>query len=206
MRSCGVALLVVLVSAGAPAVALQFEGCTKVQMEKAGDAVAQAKEMTEIALEAFGNTQDYLRWFGTYSTANATTVQTNLTAIDLVLGTDAITLVCNRVGREGCMADTFANVWPDKPFVINLCPGFFNMPAVIELHPGHPDFQNGSREGTIIHEVSHFTVIAGTEDECYSRRVCSNMARNDPRRAINNADSYQYFVEDVFLGAELAKE
>jgi peptidyl-Lys metalloendopeptidase len=206
MRCSVPALVAALALCAAPVVALEFEGCTKAQIESAGDAVARAKVMTEAALDAFGHTQDYERWFGSYGTASAATVQQNLTAIDLVLGTEAITLVCNRVGREGCLVDTFANVWPDKPFVINLCPGFFEMPGIAEMTASHPGFQNGSREGTIIHELSHFTVLAGTDDECYSRRVCSSMARTEPRRAIRNADSYQYFVEDVFLGSELAKE
>jgi peptidyl-Lys metalloendopeptidase len=48
-----------------------------------------------------------------------------------------------------------------------------------------------------VHEISHFLRVARTDDHCYSRPVCQQMAREDAARAIDNADSYQYFTEDV---------
>ena len=48
-----------------------------------------------------------------------------------------------------------------------------------------------------MHEVSHFLRVADTSDHCYSRRECREMAQDDAIRAIDNADSYQYFTEDV---------
>lgn len=182
-----------------PAVALTFERCTKTQIDIATEAVHGAKRMTALAREAVGDHDHYLRWFGLYSPANARIVENNLVAIDLALRAGALTLVCPPVGEDECWVDTFANVWPDEPFVINLCPAFFTMPPMDGFGQRSSGFQNGTREGTIIHEISHFDVIAGTDDECYSRRFCATMARHDPRRAIRNADSYQYFVEDVYL-------
>lgn len=202
-----VSVAVALVSlALQPAHALGFDRCSKAQIDIATEAVRGAKRMTEASLGAVGDTELYIRWFGRHSAGHARIVTQNLTAIDLALGAEALTLVCPRVGEEDCSFDTFANVWPDEPFVINLCPAFFRMPSIDGFGQRSQGFQNGTREGTIIHEVSHFTVIAGTDDECYSRRICSNMARIDPRRAIRNADSYQYFVEDVYLGLDPAKE
>lgn len=179
--------------------ALTFERCDKAEMAIATDAVKGAQLLASAAAAAVGDTEDYARWFGRFSMTNAETVRSNLKAIDLTLRANAVKAVCPNVGEEDCKVDTFANVWPDQPFVVNLCPAFFDMPVMSSMRIGTPDAENGSREGTIIHELSHFIVVAGTDDECYTRTVCSNMARNDARRAIRNADSYQYFAEDVVL-------
>ena len=58
----------------------------------------------------------------------------------------------------------------------------------------------GSREGTLIHEMSHFNVVADTEDWCYGRSTCSAKARGNPTAALGNADSVQYFAEDAANG------
>ena len=84
--------------------------------------------------------------------------------------------------------------------MINLCPSFFAMPGVAGIVAGGVSFETGTREGTIIHEVSHFEAVAATGDHCYGRSDCAVMARRDPGLAVRNADSYQYFVEDVALG------
>ncbi|MCC5972936.1 MAG: protease [Rubellimicrobium sp.] len=206
MRSFLSVAVGLLALAAMPASALTFDRCTKAQIDAATEAVQGAKRMTGVARAAVGDHEHYVRWFGGYSPGNARIVEENLAAIDLALGAGALTLVCPALGEEDCWSDTFANVWPDEPFVINLCPAFFRMPGVEGFGPRASGFQNGTREGTIIHEISHFDVIAGTDDECYSRRFCASMARLDPRRAIRNADSYQYFVEDVYLLPDADKE
>jgi peptidyl-Lys metalloendopeptidase len=68
-----------------------------------------------------------------------------------------------------------------------------------DARAGRVAIEDGTREGTIIHELSHFPFTAGTGDECYGRTTCANMAGRDARRAIATADSYQYYAEDVTL-------
>ena len=97
-----------------------------------------------------------------------------------------------------------AYVYSDDPYRIYLCPEFFAMPVLASMIPGSDSYDTGTREGTIIHEISHFEVVASTEDECYTRIICMDMARTGPLLAINNADSYQYYSEDVALNPELA--
>jgi hypothetical protein len=53
-----------------------------------------------------------------------------------------------------------------------------------------------SQGGTIIHELSHFTVNGGTEDYRYGPEKCLVLAQSDPLTAIMNADSHQYFAEN----------
>jgi len=52
-------------------------------------------------------------------------------------------------------------------------------------------------KGTIIHEMSHFTVTADTDDYAYGQSACRSLADNNPSAAINNADSHEYMAENT---------
>lgn len=175
----------------------RMAGCTKAQEQTTRSAIAAAKRLTVTAAASVGNSEEFVRWFGKYSPANAERVRANLKAIASAIRTGSVTAQCNPVGFDACEADTYAFVYADEPYLIHLCPNFFSMPTMAQLRPGTNRSDNGTKAGTIIHELSHFVVVARTTDECYSRRECEPMADRDARRAIQNADSYQYFVEDV---------
>jgi peptidyl-Lys metalloendopeptidase len=53
-----------------------------------------------------------------------------------------------------------------------------------------------SKGGTLVHEMSHFTVVAGTDDWVYGQAAAAALAGSDPDRAIDNADSHEYFGEN----------
>jgi len=50
--------------------------------------------------------------------------------------------------------------------------------------------------GTLIHESSHFTQNAGTNDHVYGQDDCKLLAQSDPDTAVDNADSHEYFAEN----------
>src|SRR4029079_13497331 len=54
-----------------------------------------------------------------------------------------------------------------------------------------------SQAGTLIHEVSHFTVVAGTDDLAYGQTAAKARATSAPASAIRNADSHEYFAENT---------
>ncbi len=54
-----------------------------------------------------------------------------------------------------------------------------------------------SKGGTIIHEVSHFNAVAGTDDIVYGQSGAKSLAISDPNGATNNADSHEYFAENT---------
>lgn len=54
-----------------------------------------------------------------------------------------------------------------------------------------------SKMGTILHELTH--AAADTDDVCYGRGNCRNLAKNKPEDAIKNADSFEFFLESKFL-------
>jgi peptidyl-Lys metalloendopeptidase len=45
--------------------------------------------------------------------------------------------------------------------------------------------------------MSHFTVVASTNDYVYGQTGAKNLAISDPSKAINNADNHEYFAENT---------
>ena len=175
----------------------RMAGCTKEQETTIKSAIVDAKRLTVNAAAAVGDTIEYRRWFGKYSPSNGEQVRANLKNIARAIRSGTVTGQCDDVGFDACESSTYAFVYVDEPYLIHLCPNFFRQPTMAQLRPGTHRSDNGTRAGTIIHEISHFTTVARTEDECYSRSECGTMAEQDARRAVQNADSYQYFVEDI---------
>jgi len=75
---------------------------------------------------------------------------------------------------------------PDADGVVYLCGAFWTA----------PDTGTDSRAGTLIHESSHFTAHGGTDDWVYGQAACKDLAIHNPSRAIDNADSHEYFAEN----------
>jgi peptidyl-Lys metalloendopeptidase len=53
-----------------------------------------------------------------------------------------------------------------------------------------------SMAGTIIHEVAHFKVVAGTTDHAYGHSAAKSLAVSNPTNALANSDSLQYYAEN----------
>ena len=179
------------------ALAQATPGCNATQAAVARTALDDAKSLTIKAAARVEEGAPYERWFGTYFPRNAEVVRANLKAIATAIRTGAVVTECLAQFDDDCAASEFAWVYPSEPYRIYLCPAFFTLPHLSTLQPDTPRGDTGTREGTLVHEISHFNPVARTDDHCYTRRECAAMAQVDPARAINNADSYQYFVEDV---------
>lgn len=69
--------------------------------------------------------------------------------------------------------------------LLGLCPAFFRAAATgFDTH-----------WGVLIHEASH--IAAGTRDHAYGPQATQILAKEDPARAAENADNYEYFVETL---------
>ncbi|MBZ9843355.1 M35 family metallo-endopeptidase [Mesorhizobium sp. CA5] len=80
---------------------------------------------------------------------------------------------------------------PDGSFSeVFLESGFFDLPVA----------GANSRGGAILHEVSHQATTASIVDNAYGTPECEDMARASPKLARRNADSLEYFAEDVADG------
>lgn len=182
-----------------PALARGFENCSKAQVKVADAAIGGAREIVVRAAAAVGDTPEFVLWFGAYAAPRAERVRANLKAIHAILVEDELRAVCLGRREVGCKGGTYAFVLFDQPRALHLCPDFFRMPTMEDARAGRAVMDDGTREGTILHELSHFPLVAGTRDDCYGRAGCGDLAARDPARAVATADSHQYFAEDVTL-------
>jgi peptidyl-Lys metalloendopeptidase len=121
----------------------------------------------------------YRTWFGEYTSSRYGTVQSHFTAIYSAFNTKTITFHCD------CTSSAYAYVYSNQPYNVHLCNAFWNA----------PNLGIDSKAGTLVHETSHFTVVAGTSDYAYGTSACQRLANTNPKKAINNADSHEYFAE-----------
>lgn len=160
-------------------------GCSNQQQNKISSALAAAQGIAANAASYLSGSQNpssqrYTEWFGNFSSQNWNTVESNFQAISDALDNENIEFDCT------CNQNYFAYVYPSQPYKIYLCRVFWRAPT------------NGtdSKAGTIVHEVSHFNVVAGTDDVTYGQASCRNLADTSPNQAVRNADSHEYFAEN----------
>jgi hypothetical protein len=108
-------------------------------------------------------------------------VSNNFDKIYDALANKTITFDC------GCNESWYAYVYPNRPYEIFLCNAFWTAPLT----------GTDSKAGVIVHETSHFNVVAGTDDHVYGQAGCRNLANTNPAQAIENADSHEYFAENT---------
>lgn len=198
MRATLPGLLLGLFCAG-PAMA-GFEHCNTLQRAALAGAVkgaGAALELAKIAVEP--DNPSYEKWFGPWSAKRGELVRDRISAISSKMRLATIHFYCASNGEEDCTSEQYANVDPGDPYVIYICPGFYKLPGLAGLAEVEAE-EYGTRDGTLIHEMSHFTTVASTEDGCYGRQECAAFAEFHPRAAITNADAYEYFVEDSAVG------
>lgn len=129
----------------------------------------------------------YDTWFGNYTAARFSTVQNNLEDIHDYLTSENVSYDCT---GTGCGASWNAYVYSGGAYEIFLCPNYWTK----------PDSGQVSKHSIIYHETSH--EAAGTKDHTYGSTNCQNLANTDPNKAIENADSYEYYYANTPLGAE----
>ena len=126
-------------------------------------------------------TPRYLEWFGAFTTTRHNTVKTHFTAISDAWDNAGVTFDCK------CKQPYYAYVYPNQPYNIYLCKVFWTAPLA----------GTDSKAGTLIHEMSHFNVVAATDDVVYGQAGARDLADSDPDLAITNADSHEYFAENT---------
>lgn len=180
-----------------------FEACEKTEIAVIQTAIEGAHDLALQAAVSVGDTEEYRRWFGTYRRLAGDELRRDLKAIYKGLANQSLHNICVNTGFDGCKGGTYAYIYRDDPWTVHYCRAFFSLPSVVGISPSSNRLENGTIEGTVIHEVSHFDQTARTEDYCYSRTECEHMATRDSVSALRNADSLQYYAEDVlFFGGD----
>ena len=164
---------------------LAFVRCTASQSTAITQAVTDAGTLSGGALSYLtaGTTGTrYTTWFGSYDAGRYGAVQSHFSNLNSVFNTAAITVDCS------CKRKTvYAFVTKSNPYYITVCGAFWTAPPL----------GTDSKAGTLIHEVSHFTIVADTDDWAYGQTNARALAISDPVKAIDNADSHEYFAENT---------
>jgi peptidyl-Lys metalloendopeptidase len=169
-----------------------FSSCDAGQQSQIDAALTAAEVMATEAAEALNNTtvgqrataERYTTWFGSFLSSRYTTVSTHFNAIQDATANKTLQFSC---GSPRCGRTTFAFVYGNSPYEVYLCPEFWRAELT----------GTNSRAGTIIHELSHFTILGGTDDHQYGQSAAKQLGATDPNKAINNADSHEYFAENT---------
>ena len=162
---------------------LTFNQCSNAQQDSIAASVEAARSMAqdgEAYLRAGALADRYTSWFGPLDEARAATVSRHFAAIRDAFATRPITVDC------ACTQSWYAYVYPDRPYTIHVCKAFWTAPLT----------GTDSKGGTLVHEMSHFTVVAGTDDWAYGQVAAGALAGSNPDRAVDNADSHEYFGEN----------
>ena len=123
----------------------------------------------------------YTTWFGAKNSSRFNTAKSHYTSIENAFLTKPVVVDC------GCTDDYYAYVYPTQPYKIYVCNAFWSAPAT----------GTDSKAGTLVHEMSHFNAVAGTDDWAYGQTACKSLATRSPKKAIDNADSHEYFSENT---------
>lgn len=166
-----------------------YTNCTNTQKSTLSSALNYAITMSTNGynyLVTYGKTSARYKWWFDYrstpSTTYFNTVKSHFSAIKNALQNQPITFDCS------CTQNYYAYVYPNQPYKIYLCKAFWSAPMT----------GRDSKAGTLVHEVSHFYVVASTDDWAYGATAAHNLAVNQPNKAIDNADNHEYFAEDSY--------
>jgi peptidyl-Lys metalloendopeptidase len=161
-------------------------GCSATQVTDIGKAIVAARNYSDGAkgyLAANNTGPRYTTWFGAYDASRYGTASQHFVAIN-----NAMQQTGNQIKINcGCNQSYYAYVYPTKHYEIFVCRAFWSA----------PNTGTDSKAGTLVHEMSHFNVVAGTDDHVYGQTGAKSLAISDPAKAIDNADSHEYFAENT---------
>ena len=118
-------------------------------------------------------------WFGESHVSSAIKVFKKMVQI---LQKDTVTYV---YGGKYCEPDMFAYTFTGTRKIF-LCKKYQKAPKLTKFD---------SKMGILTHELSH--AICHTNDIVYGQSACKKLAKKASRRAVKNADNYEYFVETL---------
>jgi peptidyl-Lys metalloendopeptidase len=170
---------------------IAYVGCTTDRQDLIGNAVIAARQYSENAkgyLNSNATGPRYTSWFGAYTSSRYTTASQNFVKIDDAMDQNngQLTMNCNCTDVQD-PNNTFAYVFPSQHYQIYLCGAFWRASLL----------GTDSKAGTLIHEMSHFNIVAGTDDHVYGQAGANNLANTNPTLAVDNADNHEYFAENT---------
>ncbi|KAH9903923.1 neutral protease [Xylariomycetidae sp. FL2044] len=166
--------------------------CTGTQLTRTTTAVSNCRALAAQASSAARtNTAKINEYFK--STSVGTQVASVFAAVVSECGSTSSGVsdtYCSDVYRA-CSSNVLAYTLPSGSFIVN-CPLYFSA-----LSPLTSTCHGQDQATTTLHEVTHLTQIAGTNDNGYGYAAATALSS---RQALNNADSYALFANAIYVG------
>lgn len=157
----------------------KFVGGTDSQRAKAKTAHSNGYAYVKKSLEILDNDAPYKTWFGEHTTTRFNKVKSTYKKIkDRMEATD----FTYNFNGSSCGPSVYAYTTKGGS-TIWLCTKF----------DAAPETGLDSKAGTIVHEHSHAS--ADTDDFKYGVKDAKQLAKDDPDKAIKNADNFEYYSE-----------
>ena len=129
---------------------------------------------------------DYEKLFGAVSCSHGDIVQDTYKSIRSGLSQYSLTYY----NREWCRSDVVAFTVRSYSYsIVYLCEYFFNSELYCASTTGI------TKESTLLHEWAH--ALGRRRDRAYGRKNCEALAKSNPDRAVENADSYAFYYCDT---------
>lgn len=155
------------------------EGMSDDEKRKMKAAHVKGHTLATNSKAALANDAKYKKWFGAHTAARLATAKGVYTKVVDGLESKQFTYVNN---GPLCRANDIAYT-SDGSDKIWICQAFWTLPATGQ----------DSQAGTVVHEHSHTS--AKTNDHKYGTPDCIQLAKDDPDKAIDNADNFEYYSE-----------
>jgi uncharacterized Zn-binding protein involved in type VI secretion len=166
-------------------------GMTKARADKAiTKALADQRSMLQAKKAALtrwnaADQKHFKKWFGK---SDAATKKTIGDRIDKMLDLNKNITTANFKAASDPDPHLFAQVTPDdSTHTVELGKAFASA----------PDTGANSKAGTLSHEMSHFDDMGATDDHQYGESGSKKLAKDHPDKAVNNADNFEYYLEDA---------
>lgn len=170
----------------------KFNSCSQDETKVLNSAHDYAIKISKESMDALKNapkqttSERYVTWFGKADASRQKTVTEGFTKIYDAFENKNITFDCGTCKKDSIYDSTYAYVYPNSQYQVYLCGAFWSSKST----------GTDSQGGTLVHEVSHFTVVAGTDDHAYGQTDAKKLATDSPEKAIKNAENYDYFAEN----------
>ena len=129
------------------------------------------------------SSKEYNLWFGYYSPVRAEKVRTTYQKMKDGISGKTVTYYNNGPDCKK-KKDSYAYTDPKYPTTVFLCSKFYNFEV-------NCDGDKDTKESSLVHEWSHN--FADTHDYNYTVTECQNLAKQNPDKAVENADNIRYF-------------
>ncbi|KAI1291542.1 neutral protease [Xylaria venustula] len=163
--------------------------CSGDELSATTDAINGAASLAQAAADAAGSDDDKLNeYFHSTSVRDQVVDVFNKVVQETSSTSSGAAYYCTDV-YNSCSDGVLAYTLPSQDYIVN-CPLYFN-----DLPAASTTCHAQDQQSTTLHETTHLSEIAGTEDLGYGYDAATALSTQD---ALNNADTYALFAQAVY--------